>query len=240
MKTAVLLIGNIRDWESCKPSFKQALGDHDIFVSTYDVRYNYHPINKPTMGDLENEILSPDYIINTFNDLKLKSIDIEHHEYVESKISKDASSFHGSFNGLEISFGQYRKLKRAIDLMTAYEDLHKFKYESVIRVRFDIVYHPFPIDTTVSNKHFVYNESADEYVRNSPLLPDHIFMCSRDNMIEVSDFMYNEFFNPIYTNSNESPPHGLLRNSILYYSLIKQPRKLAKNILRKNGELLVL
>ena len=60
MKTAVLLIGNIRDWESCKPSFKQALGDHDIFVSTYDVRYNYHPINKPAMGDLENEIISPE------------------------------------------------------------------------------------------------------------------------------------------------------------------------------------
>jgi hypothetical protein len=44
MKTAIILVGNVRTWEECKENFITTFGgDVDIFVSTYNKQYAYHP-----------------------------------------------------------------------------------------------------------------------------------------------------------------------------------------------------
>jgi hypothetical protein len=59
-------------------------------------------------------------------------------------------------------------------------------------------------------------------------------------MINISDFIYNEFYNPVYEDSHLHPPHGILKNALKHYNLSKVNRDMINHLKRKNGIELVL
>jgi len=71
MKTAVLLVGNVRTWEKCKDNFVEVFGKYnpDIFLATYDTRYGYHPAVRNRIGYYDDEILSRKEIADMFKGL---------------------------------------------------------------------------------------------------------------------------------------------------------------------------
>jgi hypothetical protein len=235
MKSALLLSGNVRTFERCKENFKNTFGDIDIFISTYNLKYGYHPIIKSSIGDSNDELLSPDYMSNLFSGLNVKSVLIENIDEATALIDGENSKLHPSMQNIHSSYGQCRKLKQATDLVIDYEMRMGFKYDNLIRARFDLVYDNF--DFEIGEKELIHNAGGTP---EHELLGDHFFWTNRDDMINIANFIMQEFYNPIYPNSHESPPHGVLRNAIKHNNLKRTPKHIVRHLLRKNGQKLIL
>jgi hypothetical protein len=236
MKKALLLIGNVRTWEHCKENFKKTYGDMDIFISTYDLKYGYHPAVKSTISDYDDEVITKEQLLDWFSDLNLIDLNFECHIDNAVLISEEDAKLHPNLQNIHSSFAQYRKLKLATDMVKKYEEDNNFKYDVLIRARFDLMYNS--VDFPVSSDELICNNISGD--PDSEFLGDHFFMCSRDNMIKISEFIYSEFYSPVYDDSHLSPPHGLLRNSIRYNNLRKTPKNIVSYLLRKNGIQLIL
>ena len=225
-----MLVGNVRTFDECKESFKKTFGDIDIFISTYDLRYQYHPVVKNNIGDKQDEILSYEYMNNLFEGLNVKSILIEKDSAVTRFVNEENNRLHPLLQNIHSSYAQYRKLKTCIDLVVDNENKMGFKYDYLIRTRFDLMYNKF--DYEIGEKEFIHNAGDTP---DSEFLNDYFFWTNRDDMINISNFIMNEFYNPIYNNSNEGPPHGLLRNAIKHNNLKRTPKNIVSYLLRKNG-----
>jgi hypothetical protein len=231
MKKALLLVGNVRTWEHCRENFKKTFGDIDIFISTYDLKYGYHPAVKNNISDYGDEIVHREQIEEWFSDLNVKSMFYEIHNEVDALVNAENNRLHPNLQNIHSSYAQYRKLKTATDMVKKYEEENNIRYDILIRSRFDLMYNS--VDFPVGVNELICNDDPSN--PNSEFLSDHFFMCSRDNMIKISEFIYSEFYNPIYEDSHISPPHGLLKNSIKFANLKKTPRRVLQYLLRKNG-----
>lgn len=138
MKIAILLVGHMRSWKLCRQSFLNTFGcvDHeiDIFVHTYDCKLNFHPYIENTYNVKDNlrKITEID-IINEIG-FHLKKIVIEKQEDVDEEIRK---------LNLPINFdtySQHRKTKLCNELKNQYETENNFKYDMVVKTRFDIMF----------------------------------------------------------------------------------------------------
>jgi hypothetical protein len=231
MKIALMLVGNVRTFDQCKESFKKTFGDIDIFISTYDLRYCYHPVVKNNIGDTQDEILTYDYLNKLFEGLNVKSVLIERDEEITRFVNEENSRLHPLLQNIHSSYAQYRKLKTCIDLVIDHENKTGVKYDYLIRARFDLMYNEFDYD--IGEKELIHDAGSQP---DSEFLNDQLFWTNRDDMVNISNFMMNEFYNPIYSNSNESPPHGLLRNAIKHNNLKRTPKNIVSYLLRKNGQ----
>ena len=207
MKTAIILVGNIRTWDTCKQSFINTFRDlnADIFITTYDIKYSY------TWG---GHLSGEDYILNEHeikqcvSDLNVKSILIENTEYINGLVDIEQPKwYHPNLPEVwfKSAYSQYRKIKTGLDLMVEYENSNDIKYDCVIKTRFDITHNPINFVDLKSN-----------VIIGSCTTPptDCIIISNRDNVINITDFAINEFYNPIYENSWERPPHVLLENAV--------------------------
>jgi hypothetical protein len=104
MKTAILLVGNIRTWSYCKENFIQTFGhlNPDIFVSTYNLQYNHHPYIRNLIGDNEDAWLTNEEIADIFSGINVKNISIDSN--LHYNLPEGVNSL---FTGLETTFFQY-------------------------------------------------------------------------------------------------------------------------------------
>ena len=227
MKVAILLVGNIRTWHKCKFNFLDTFKDldYDVYLSTYDMQYGYHPAVKSSLNINDDFLLKNEEILSLFNDINLKKINIENIDSITVHINEENNKFHDSMRNIHSCYGQYRKLKDCLDMMKHYEKQHNFKYDFVIKTRCDTPYNKF-------NFNFQKNEVV---ITSRNCYPnDWIFIIDRDNMIKLSDFIINEFYRPVYTNSNDTPPHGLLLNGFNHLKLKIVQKDINTHVVRAN------
>ena len=220
-KKAILLIGNVRTWDECKESFKREFGgEYDIFISTYDAKYNYHPWVRKQLNfqDHEEEILDKDIVKYMFEDIgNVRDIIIETNSEVDKNNSLDETRFDSKMKDILTCYSQARKLEQCVDSMIRYENINGFKYETVIKTRFDLLYNKVELNYIKDNE--IVIDSNNVYPN------DWLFATNRNNMVNISKFLTNEFYEPKYEDSNETPPHQLLLNSFKNINL---------NVIKKN------
>jgi hypothetical protein len=214
-KTAIILNGNIRTWQQTKDSFKKVFAplEPDVYLSTYDMQFSYHPyIQKSVVNDDTDNILTEGQIINMFTDINLKDFMIESSNVVSELNTMDNQKMDPSMKSSDNTYAQIRKLRLGLNLIKNEEDRFKFRYDYIIKTRCDLIYDP-----NMENCWDVILKNADEgniIVSTGNIFPnDCIYVGQRDDIMKMVDFMYYEFFRPIFKDSNKQPPHGLLANA---------------------------
>lgn len=229
MKLAVILVGNVRTWDQCKKNYKELFEKDekkkpDLFVSTYTRKFNYHPYIQNLTSSFDDFILNKKEVVEMFDGLNVRDIQVEESEYVDDLILKESQKFHDSMKNIDSCYAQYRKLKLGLNMVKNYETMYNFKYDYIIKTRCDIIHNKFKF---VDNKEDILIDSGNVFPN------DCFFMTNRDSMFEMSEFMYNEFYDPIFENSNNSPPHGLLLNAITNSKLNVKSEKIMKHVVRR-------
>jgi hypothetical protein len=192
-------------------------------MSTYDLQYNYHPYIKGVISYDEDFVLSKKQILESFSDLQPKDVGIEDWNKVEKIIETESQNFDESMKDINSCYSQYRKLKLALQMVKDCEEREGFKYDFIIKTRFDIIHKPF---FPVSNDKEILIDSGNVFPN------DCFFMVNRDSAFEMSDFMYNEFYKPVKNDSNKNPPHGLLFNAINNSNLKIRSEKIMDHVIR--------
>jgi hypothetical protein len=228
MKVAILIVGHIRTWKECKNNFLESFIhlNPDVFVSTYDLQYNYHPAGRHWMGNTPDEYLLSDEIKNLFNDINLIDIEVEKIENVLNIYENDKQYLHFNFQEDQHTVLQYRKINKALELMKQNEIKNAFEYDAVIKIRSDIYHKKFQFDipensVTVSSKN---------------VFPNDILIASkREVFIKLFEFINAEFYNQTYTDSHLRPPHNLLLCSCKHYNFDINTVDMMDYVVRKTG-----
>lgn len=146
MRTALLISGHFRDAHSCFPSIKEQILDRynaDVFISTWNPEgdfHNYVPVPTRVIQDS----FTFDQVIKAYKPKSIKSEDFDS-EKIKQLITKawelDAyGPMNGETNSASILCMWY-KISSALSLMQEYELSCDFKYDYVIKGRFDIQIH---------------------------------------------------------------------------------------------------
>lgn len=223
MKTAVLLVGNVRTWDQTRSSFESTFGTltPDIFVSTYANRYGYHPCVQGMLQDHEDPVLAREHIYGLFHGMSCTI-------HIKPPFSDDyRAAIHPNFRFIDNCIGQVYGLVDALRMMREFEQTTNTRYDVVIKTRCDILYNQF--DLTVPDQSIII-DSGNHVFPN-----DVTYMCSRDNMENIITFMDREIRTPLYLDSHEEAPHRLLLNAIRANNLNIVIRKPMRAVLRKNG-----
>jgi hypothetical protein len=237
MKIAIIIVGNYRTWDLTKPSFMETFGGMDTFISTYDLKYGYHP-NGWGVTDTNDETISDQFWAESLSGINVKLAHLEKFADTDNIIKAELPKLRLPIpENISQPYGQYRNFKIATDMVQYYEKQNNFKYDILIRTRFDLVYKNQPIDYYIDDNEVIYHHGTSP---PGEFLGDQFFFTKRDNMINISDFIYNEFYNPVYEDSHLHPPHGILKNALKHYNLSKVNRDMINHLKRKNGIELVL
>lgn len=228
MKIAIALIGNIRTWDKCKQSFIDTFISYnpDIFISTYDYQYNYHPYiaNQIRFADNDEIILSKNDIINKFSNLNIREFDIENVDDLENKFNSEKINIDSSMIEFKSIFFQYRKIDRCMDMIKNYEQNNNIKYDFIIKTRFDVIYH---IYNPLYNNNIISLSSGDIFP------DDKIFVLDSNNMYKLAKFIYSQFYKSSFVSNNILPPHQLLLNSINHLNIKIDNSRIYIILLRK-------
>lgn len=225
MRTAVILIGNVRTWDVCKQNFLETFGplSPDIYVITYNKRYNYHPHIQNVIGDWEDYAMTNDEVVDMFRDINPRMVAVDSkYDIVAPDDVADKFKSHPS------TCYQFIKMYQALSYACEQERINNFKYDTIIKTRCDIIYNP--IDLTNVKDHVI--------VDSGNVFPnDCVIAASRDNMIRVVNFGIEEIHNPIYQESDQQPPHGLLHCAIKHSELPIETQKIMRHVVRKGNKL---
>jgi hypothetical protein len=232
MKYAIALTGNIRTWEQTKDSFISTFGplNADIFVSTYDLQYGYHPAIQSLMNEHEDNKVSDNYIEEQLKGLNLVYVQIDSHSLMSEFFESQKINFNPNFRDLGSAYGQYRKYKKTIDDIQKYEIMKDFKYDYIIKTRFDLVYDSFNVDRIDKN---IIIDAGNVFPN------DVVVAGKRDKMINMANYMLEEFYHQTDSTSHLQAPHGLLLSSIKHISAPIEVQRIVKHVLRKNGKIQV-
>lgn len=220
MKTAIVLVGNVRTWEFCKENFKQIFSEFkpDIFVSTYNLQYNHHPVIQGRIGDSSDFVLEEKTIKKMFNGFNVKEFDIQDcANYI------DMTEVQENFKSLQSCYGQYKRFKRSMEMVNASGN----KYDLVIKTRCDLIHERIKI---VDLSKTIIVDSGNVFPN------DCVFITNQQSMTNLSNFIVNEFYKPKYTDSHLNPPHGLLHNAIKEEGLEINVQKIMNCVIRKDGK----
>lgn len=218
MKTAILLIGNIRTWDYCKSNFIETFGKYnpDIFLVIDNYRYGHHPAIQSRIGDSGDEHIDDNYVLKMFEDLNLRNFSIT--PRVSEKYAKVCANFHN----MESTFSQIEKMKLATSMLID-------EYDCVIKTRCDLMYEQLNLsDKDFSNS--VLIDSGNVYPN------DCIVITNKTNITEIANFMYQEMFLQSYNDSHLNPPHGILNAAIKDLGLNVVSEKLMNCAVRKGNK----
>lgn len=226
MKVAIVIVGHMRTWLNCKSNFIESFNhlNPDVFVSTYDVQYNYHPAQSHWMGGTADAFLKSDEILSWFTDINLVKLDVEHLNDVVGEYNLIRRELHPNFQNDMNTVLQYRKLNRVLKLMMQSED--SGKYDIVIKIRSDVHHKKF--DYVIKDNSLIV--SAGNVFPN-----DVIFAAYRDNFVNLVDFIVSEFKNPRYVDSHVRAPHNLLLRACEYCKLDINKVESMEYVIRKTG-----
>lgn len=217
MKTAILLIGNVRTWDYCKENFKHTFSKYnpDIYVVVDSYRYGHHPVIQNRINDSSDETVDVRYLTDQFCGFNVKFISIR------PRISQTYNHVSNKFSGMETVFSQVEKLKHGVDNLVQ-------EYDLVIKTRCDMLYKNFEIGSLENKK--VIIDSGNVYPNDCVIISNH------ENMKKISEFMYEEMFNPLYEDSNQQPPHGLLNNAFKHLKLDVEKKNIMDCVVRKGNK----
>lgn len=231
MKTAIILLGHVRTWEKTKDSFVSTFShlNPDVFVSTYDRQYGYHPYIRGLTNYHSDEVLTEDQITNLFSGISDNIfLDITEAEMMDKFISQQQVLIHPEMKGIESSMSQFIKMKHAVDNLIEIEKEKNIKYDCIIKTRCDILYE--------DGLNFSVNDN-EVLVDSCNVFPNDCFiMAKRNSFIEISNFMVDEFYKFTNPTSNQNPPHIMLLNAFNKSSLNIVSKKIMKSVMRINGE----
>ena len=150
MRTAILLSGQVRDAKECIPTLQEHIIDRydaDIFIDTWvpESQVLDH------RGQLISDNLSTQQVLSLykpklamFEDFNSSPIFSRIKEYkIENRTAYDGS--HAWETKVENIFYMYYKVWRCFQHMAHYEAINNFRYDRVIRMRFDLRFESFPI-----------------------------------------------------------------------------------------------
>lgn len=230
MKTAIILCGYTRTWEKTIDSFKHTFDsmNADVFVTTYNKRYGYHPHIKSKTNFFTDELVTEDELVKAFEPINPKWLEIEDADTLEKALEEENKNLHYKMRGFNNSLGQFRKLKLAVDYLQEYETNNNIKYDYIIKTRCDMIYYP--------ETDFNINPS-EALVDSSNVYPnDCIIKCERDDFVHIANYLYEEFYMFRDPRSDVAPPHGMLEAAFKSRNLNIITRKLMKSVLRATGE----
>lgn len=149
MKTAILLSGQIRDAKDCFPSLKQFVidaYDADVFIDTWVPESNV----LDHRGQLIQNNLTSDEVLSLYKPRLAVFEDFDSSPFlkqlkeivIENKTAYDGS--HAWETKPENIFYMYYKVWRSFESMVYYEKINHFRYDRVIRARFDLAFESFP------------------------------------------------------------------------------------------------
>jgi hypothetical protein len=223
MKTAILLTGNVRTWDKTKDSFTSIFGNTaDIFLATYNRRYNYHPYIQEQFGLWDDEILDNDRIFELFEGFNLKKIYIDDNS-TDYKVPDGVDSRQ---KANESTYYQYLKFRQCVELMMQQEQEQGWQYDVAIKSRTDLIY--------VARNNVTIDVNAITIDTGNIFPNDHMFISKRDNIVAMSGFIMEEFYNPKFEDSHEVPPHRILHNSMKNFNLEIKQEKFVDYVLRKD------
>jgi hypothetical protein len=150
MRTAILLSGQVRDAKECFPTLQEHIIEAynaDVFIDTWvpESQVLDH------RGQLISDNLSPQQILSLykpklamFEDFNSSPLFNRIREYkIENKTAYDGS--YAWETKVENIFYMYYKVWRCFHHMAHYEAINDFKYDVVIRMRFDLAFDSFPM-----------------------------------------------------------------------------------------------
>jgi hypothetical protein len=229
MRTAILITGHIRTWEQCKDNFIESFGhlNPDIFLSTYDLQYNYHPAQKMNwMYNQPDNLLSENFILNLFSDLNLKGFDFENILNAHNDFDLTYNFLHPNFQNELHTILQARKIIRAFELLEKYEENNNFIYDNVIKLRSDIHHNKF--DYEIHDKNVIISDKN--------VFPNDVLIASKkQNFKKIIDFIKNEFFSPKYQDSHLKAPHNLFLRAFEDSKLEIEQKDSMKYVVRISG-----
>lgn len=208
MKTAILLNGNSRTIDKCGDNILKTFNhlNPDYFVTTYDLKYGYHPAVKDYLKFYEDTILSEDEIHHIYSEINPKQIlidkDSDLHDYYNSELPKINPTLRH-----EASFLQYVKMRKGLDIIEKFESENDIKYDLIIKTRNDMIHNPLKIDLSVMGDNQVIVSDKNVFPN------DCIIITKRDNFFKILETLISEFYNTKGSKSLTNPPHGLLEYS---------------------------
>lgn len=196
---ATILCGNVRTYKDCKG--KEWLKLHDLFISTYREKYNFHPYNQEKYNFYDEEEVKEE----DFKDLPYLGL-VWNDDHKKNK-DMIISTFDPVMKEINHGWFQYDCFEKGLELMREYEKAHHFKYDIIIKTRFDLDYpdnFPTIFDDDLGRKIYINSEG----VRPS----DFIFIGSRDLIDQIPKGLMKEYFKPSSEICLDTPPHGILRH----------------------------
>jgi hypothetical protein len=150
MKTAILISGQLRDAKNCFLSLKEHVIDSynaDVFIDTWSPGNNL----LDHRGQLIPDNLSTQEMLSLYKPKLAMFEDFDNsplfdrikHSNIGNKMGYDGS--HAWETKIENVFYMYYKVWRCFQHMKHYEAINSFKYDQVIRMRFDLLFESFPI-----------------------------------------------------------------------------------------------
>lgn len=239
MRTAIVINGNIRTWERCKESFIAACGrmNADIFVSVSNKQYEYADYIRSIQNFYEEKDLTQADIEKMFEGFNVKKLVIHDSDEIlritEEEKSKVKLQLNKERHGpkiFESTYVQSRKLYYIMKDLEQYEIENGFKYDRIMKTRTEIIYDVDNFTTSIDNL------NVDEMLIDSGSVPinDLMYVCSREDAFKISNYMYEEFYDPQYTQENvEWPPHSMLKNVVIVNKMKTVSSKLIKWIERE-------
>ena len=182
MKFAICLSGLTRTYQKTFDKFWSNIieplrkyGEVDVFISTWSIQ------------DSHESIVNINEILNLY---KPKSLEVENYSDLEKTFllsnytKKDCPIPQIVKNGVLLSIpGQYKILKCNL-LKQSFEKINKFKYDFVIRTRFDLTIEELKVEDFIENKlNILY--SFDN------LIGDYFYISNSQIMDEVCGLFYN-------------------------------------------------
>lgn len=230
MKTAIVINGFLRTWNGTRQNFIQTFShlNADIFVSTYDRQYGYHPHIVNLFNAKEEFILPNEIIREMFEPIDPTMLLVDNAELIDKAIDNEMPHIHPRMREFKNSFGQSRKLKVISDQVRKHEEANDFKYDVIIKTRADLLYND-NLDLSMGEKDIII-DSGNKYPN------DWFFMVNREDYYYIVDYLYYEFFNFTNSTNADHPPHKLHENAFMSRNLNVRPRRLAKSVLRATGE----
>ena len=187
MKTAILLTGNLRNWENCKDSFNRFFNEieYDLFVAVYDKQYSLHPYNL-----IQTPVTERSVNYNTIKELFPNAKEIlivNQKEQMETlQIVKFDPEIKWPFPGGYDIFSQFTLFQKGLDLIPK-------EYDIIIKTRPDCLYHSKPLNVnvlqTVNSLNLIGLTNG-----GTPEICDHIFVGKEDIIRRIPEQVFNCFY----------------------------------------------
>lgn len=230
MKTAIIVNGFLRTWELAHSSFTNTFShmSPDIFITTYDKQYSYHPAVAGSFNIIGDNHLTDDDVIRMCSVVSPKMIVLDNFDDYEQDVEDDIENIHPGMKTISGCYGQIRKLKNMADILKRYEEQNNFQYDVIIKTRTDLIYND-NLNLDLEPKQVI--------VDSSNIFPnDCIFALHRDDFYSVVNFLYDEFYKYTIATSIDDPPHELFYNAFVNSNLNFVPRNIINHVLRSTGK----